>query len=67
MEKYCIEVFFEADKIAEYGAETPTEAMQWLNTFDFSNEYLRYRIRDYLGRDVPYGRYYAEDNEVRWR
>ena len=65
--KYLVEVFFEADKIAEYGAETPNEAIEWLNTFHFSNEYLRFRIRDYLGNDVPYGYYYVEEDEVRWR
>lgn len=67
MEKYYVEVFFEADKIAEYGAETPQEVLDWLNCFDFTNEYLRFNIRDYLNKAVPYGYYDKWSDEVRWR
>jgi len=67
MEKYYVEVFFEADKIAEYGAETPQEVLDWLNCFRFSNECLRFRITDYLNKPVPYGYYDEWSDEVRWR
>ena len=67
MEKYYVEVFFEADKIAEYGAETPQEVLDWLNCFRFSNDYLRFRITDYLNKPVPYGYYDKWSDEVRWR
>lgn len=66
-EKYYTEVFFEADKIAEYGAETPQEVLDWLNGFFFSNGNLRFRITDYLGRPVPYGRYDENADEIVWR
>ena len=52
--KYLIEVYMENDKIFEKDANTKKQILDALNCFDFSKDYLRFRVTDEFNKVVPH-------------
>ena len=53
MEKWFIEVWFEADRIFEREVEGKEEALSILNSFNFSNQFMYFTVKDGSDKLIP--------------